>query len=95
QGNPWLAAGTAKIILNEVNSSTPSQLHGSMEVAGARAQLIIANPSGITCNGCGVINAHQLTLTTGTPIFNARGALEHYRVQGGAIQIDGLGLDSR
>ncbi|MGY0329738.1 two-partner secretion domain-containing protein [Xylella fastidiosa subsp. multiplex] len=95
QGNPWLAAGTAKIILNEVNSSTPSQLHGSMEVAGARAQLIIANPSGITCNGCGVINAHQLTLTTGTPIFNARGALNHYRVQGGAIQIDGLGLDSR
>ncbi|WP_192451845.1 filamentous hemagglutinin N-terminal domain-containing protein, partial [Xylella fastidiosa] len=95
QGNPWLAAGTAKIILNEVNSSTPSQLHGSMEVAGARAQLIIANPSGITCNGCGVINAHQLTLTTGTPIFNARGALDHYRVQGGAIQIDGLGLDSR
>ncbi|MDC7969917.1 hemagglutinin repeat-containing protein [Xylella fastidiosa subsp. multiplex] len=95
QGNPWLAAGTAKIILNEVNSSTPTQLHGSMEVAGARAQLIIANPSGITCNGCGVINAHQLTLTTGTPVFNTRGALEHYRVQGGAIQIDGLGLDSR
>ncbi|WP_375731563.1 hemagglutinin repeat-containing protein [Xylella fastidiosa subsp. multiplex] len=94
QGNPWLAAGTAKIILNEVNSSTPTQLHGSMEVAGARAQLIIANPSGITCNGCGVINAHQLTLTTGTPVFNTRGALEHYRVQGGAIQIDGLGLDS-
>ncbi|WP_425612599.1 filamentous hemagglutinin N-terminal domain-containing protein, partial [Xylella fastidiosa] len=94
QGNPWLAAGTAKIILNEVNSSIPTQLHGSMEVAGARAQLIIANPSGITCNGCGVINAHQLTLTTGTPVFNTRGALEHYRVQGGAIQIDGLGLDS-
>ncbi|TNW11425.1 filamentous hemagglutinin N-terminal domain-containing protein, partial [Xylella fastidiosa] len=94
QGNPWLAAGTAKIILNEVNSPTSTQLHGTMEVAGARAQLIIANPSGITCNGCGVINAHQLTLTTGTPIFNARGALDHYRVQGGAIQIDGLGLDS-
>ncbi|TVS40503.1 filamentous hemagglutinin N-terminal domain-containing protein, partial [Xylella fastidiosa] len=81
QGNPWLAAGTAKIILNEVNSSSPTQLHGSMEVAGARAQLIIANPSGITCNGCCVINAHQLTLTTGTPVFNTRGALEHYRVQ--------------
>ncbi|WP_425527676.1 filamentous hemagglutinin N-terminal domain-containing protein [Xylella fastidiosa] len=95
QGNPWLATGTAKIILNEVNSRTPSQLHGYLEVAGDRAQLIIANPSGITCNGCGVINASQFTLTTGTPVFNARGALDHYRVHGGAIQLDGLGLDSR
>ncbi|WP_155641591.1 filamentous hemagglutinin N-terminal domain-containing protein, partial [Xylella fastidiosa] len=95
QGNPWLATGTAKIILNEVNSRSPSQLHGYLEVAGDRAQLIIANPSGITCNGCGVINASQFTLTTGTPVFNARGALDHYRVHGGAIQLDGLGLDSR
>ncbi|WP_425522752.1 filamentous hemagglutinin N-terminal domain-containing protein [Xylella fastidiosa] len=95
QGNPWLATGTAKIILNEVNSRTPSQLHGYLEVAGDRAQLIIANPSGITCNGCAVINASQFTLTTGTPVFNARGALDHYRVHGGAIQLDGLGLDSR
>jgi filamentous hemagglutinin len=29
QGNPWLAAGTARVILNEVNSSNPSQLQGA------------------------------------------------------------------
>src|SRR5207253_5562950 len=26
QGNPWLGKGTAKVILNEVNSSNPSRL---------------------------------------------------------------------
>ena len=47
QGNPWLARGAARVILNEVNSSNPSQLRGYVEVAGNRAQLIIANPAGI------------------------------------------------
>ncbi|MCD8466591.1 hemagglutinin repeat-containing protein [Xylella taiwanensis] len=94
-GNPWLATGTARVILNEVNSAQPSQLHGMVEVAGARAQVIIANPSGITCSGCGVLNASRFTLSTGAPEFDAGGALESYRVQGGAIRLDGAGLDSR
>lgn len=33
-GNPWLAAGTARVIVNEVNSSHPSYLRGYVEVAG-------------------------------------------------------------
>mgnify|MGYP000358344232 CR=1 FL=1 len=44
QGNPWLAKGEAKVILNEVNSSNPSQLKGYLEVAGKQAQVVIANP---------------------------------------------------
>ncbi|HEX7989198.1 MAG TPA: ESPR-type extended signal peptide-containing protein, partial [Stenotrophomonas sp.] len=44
QGNPWLGKGTARVILNEVNSANPSQLHGYVEVAGDRAQVVIANP---------------------------------------------------
>ncbi|WP_288386202.1 filamentous hemagglutinin N-terminal domain-containing protein, partial [uncultured Acinetobacter sp.] len=44
QGNPWLAKGEAKVILNEVNSSNPSQLKGYIEVAGKQAQVVIANP---------------------------------------------------
>ena len=35
-----------------------------------------------------------MTLTTGTPMFTGAGALEGYRVTGGAIQIDGDGLDT-
>ena len=93
QGNPWLAGGTARVILNEVNGANPSQLRGYVEVAGDRAQVVIANPAGIDCDGCGFINANRITLTTGTPMFNG-GALEGYRVQGGAIHIFGAGMDA-
>lgn len=48
QGNDWLAKGEAKIILNEVNSRDPGQLNGFIEVAGKKADVIIANPAGIT-----------------------------------------------
>ncbi|CUI69647.1 Filamentous hemagglutinin [Achromobacter ruhlandii] len=93
QGNPWLARGTARVILNEVNASDPSRLRGYVEVAGDRAQLVIANPAGISCDGCGFINADRATLTTGKPIING-GSLEGYRVAGGAIRVDGKGMDA-
>ncbi|MHC6085801.1 two-partner secretion domain-containing protein [Ralstonia solanacearum] len=93
QGNPWLATGTARVILNEVNSSNPSQLRGYVEVAGDRAQVVIANPAGISCDGCGFINANRVTLTTGTPILNG-GNLDGYRVQNGTVSITGGGLDA-
>lgn len=93
QANPWLATGTARVILNEINGSNPSQLNGYIEVAGARAQVIIANPAGIQVDGAGFLNASRVTLTTGTPIVS-NGALEGYRVSGGAIRIAGAGLDA-
>jgi filamentous hemagglutinin len=92
QGNPWLATGSARVILNEVNSSNPSYLNGYVEVAGQRAEVVIANPSGISVNGGGFINTSKATLTTGTPIING-GSLDSYRVQGGNISINGNGLD--
>jgi filamentous hemagglutinin len=94
QGNPWLATGTARVILNEVNSPSPSQLQGYVEVAGQRAQVVIANPAGIAVNGAGFINASGVTLTTGTPVMSG-GSLESYRVQRGSVSIDGAGLDTR
>lgn len=93
QANPYLAGGAAKVILNEVNSQNPSLLNGYIEVAGSRAQVVIANPAGISCNGCGFINAHRATLTTGAPILNS-GNLLGYRVGGGSINITGNGLDT-
>ncbi len=92
QANPWLATGSARVILNEVNSSNPSQLNGYVEVAGQRAEVVIANPAGISVNGGGFINTSKATLTTGTPIVNG-GSLDGYRVQGGNISINGNGLD--
>ena len=94
QGNEFLKnSGPAKIILNEVNSRNPSQLNGVLEVAGQKAQVIIANPSGITCNGCGFINASRSTLTTGKPILQ-NGDLTGYQVEQGKITVTGKGLDS-
>ncbi|HET8898004.1 MAG TPA: filamentous hemagglutinin N-terminal domain-containing protein, partial [Rhodanobacteraceae bacterium] len=93
QGNPALAGGSARVILNEVNSANPSQLLGYVEVGGSRAQVVIANPAGITCDGCGFINASRATLTTGTPILNG-GSLDGYRVQRGQITVQGAGLDA-
>ena len=94
QGNPWLATGNARVILNEVNASNPSQLQGYVEVAGQKAEVVIANPAGIAVNGGGFINASGVTLTTGTPVVN-NGSLERYRVTGGSVTVDGLGLDTR
>lgn len=94
QGNPWLATGNARIILNEINAANPSQLRGYIEVGGARAEVVIANPAGILCNGCGFINASSATLSTGAPILTD-GRLDGYRVGAGTLVLDGLGLDAR
>src|SRR5690606_14936002 len=93
-GNQRLNDGTARIILNEVNSSAASQLNGYIEVAGDRAQVVIANPAGISCAGCGFINADRATLTTGTPILSD-GRLDGYTVSRGEVSIHGDGLDGR
>ena len=95
QGNPNLKPGAApaRVILNEVNSNNPSQLRGYMEVAGGRAQVIVANPAGIVCNGCGTINAGRMTLTTGKPQRNADGSLAGYQVERGVVRIEGGGLN--
>lgn len=93
QGNPWLATGSARVILNEVNSSAPSQLKGFIEIAGRRAELIIANPSGIQVDGAGFINAQSVTLTTGRPLFND-GAIGGYDVRGGAVSVQGAGMNT-
>lgn len=92
-GNPNLQGTAAKVILNEVNGGNPSQLRGYTEVAGQSAHVIVANPYGITCNGCGFINTPKATLTTGKPIIE-NGQVGRYQVDQGSVAIEGAGLNA-
>ena len=93
QANPWLSKGEARVIVNQINSTNPSQLNGYIEVAGRRAEVIIANPAGINVNGSGFINAAGVTLTTGKPLIK-NGNLDGFEVRQGNISIGGDGLDT-
>ncbi|MGF6668799.1 filamentous hemagglutinin N-terminal domain-containing protein [Pseudomonas monsensis] len=92
--NPNLKnSGSAQAILNEVISGNPSQLRGYTEVAGQSARVIVANPYGITCNGCGFINSPRVTLTTGKPVLD-NGRLDRFQVDQGTVAIEGAGLNA-
>ncbi len=92
QNNPNLKHGAASVILNEVTGTTRSQLNGYTEVFGSSAPVILTNPYGITCNGCGFINTPRVTLSTGIPkLLNEE--LSGFDVSQGSVTIEGLGLD--
>ncbi|KTT59329.1 hypothetical protein SB8_05525 [Pseudomonas oryzihabitans] len=92
-GNPNLKGTAAGVILNEVVGTSPSQLKGYTEVAGQAARVIVANPYGVTCNGCGFINTPRVTLTTGKPILDGN-RLDRFQVDGGSVTIEGNGLNA-
>lgn len=87
-------ASEARIILNEVVSTSRSTLAGFTEVLGGKADVIVANPNGITCTGCGFINTDRVTLTTGTPNMAGDGSLTGFTVNRGDILINGTGFNA-
>nr|WP_305884109.1 hemagglutinin repeat-containing protein [Pseudomonas sp. PIC25] len=92
-GNANLQGQAAGLILNEVTGGNPSQLEGYTEVAGKSAHVIVANPHGITCDGCGFLNTPRVTLSTGKPVVE-NGRLDRFSVDGGEIAIEGTGLNA-
>ncbi|WP_426576248.1 DUF637 domain-containing protein [Xenorhabdus stockiae] len=93
--NANLQGKAAELIINEVTGSNRSELLGQLEVAGQKANVMIANPNGITCDGCGFINTTGAILTTGKPQFDAQGALDALTVTKGQITIGGQGLNGQ
>ncbi len=87
-------AQQARVILNEVVSTNRSVLAGFTEVLGGRADVVVANPNGITCSGCGFINSDRVTLTTGTPTFGADGSLGGFNVNRGDVLVNGTGANA-
>ncbi|UZA36802.1 hemagglutinin repeat-containing protein [Moraxella bovis] len=88
QANPFMAKGEASTILNQINSNNPSHLGGFIEVAGKRADVIIANPNGLVINGTGFINAGNVHLVAANGKFD-QGQITGYQVNTGNIEVNG------
>jgi filamentous hemagglutinin family protein len=93
QANTALGGRSANLVLMQVTGGQASQLLGTTEVAGKSANVVLANPAGITCSGCGFLNAPRVTLATGTPTLGADGSLSAIDVKQGTIAVQGNGLN--
>lgn len=69
--NSHFSGKAATIILNEVVGDKASELKGQQEIFGMSADYVLANPKGITCNGCGFINTSRASLVVGKPEVEA------------------------
>ena len=94
-GNANMARGAARVILNEVTSTNPTAMKGFIEVAGQKASVVVANPNGISVDGGGFINTDRAVLTTGKPELTADGNIQTYRVEQGAVSVNGKGLNAK
>ncbi|WP_068313828.1 filamentous hemagglutinin N-terminal domain-containing protein [Polycladidibacter hongkongensis] len=84
----------ANTIINEVTSQRRSLIEGPLEVLGAKADVILANPNGITVNGGSFINTGRAALIAGKSIPAA--STDHsFQVQGGDVRILSGGLSAK
>ncbi|MFP6560602.1 filamentous hemagglutinin N-terminal domain-containing protein [Paraburkholderia sp. B3] len=60
----------ANTIVNQVTSTNPSLIQGAINVLGPRANVILANPNGITVDGGSFVNAGHVVLSTGQVSFS-------------------------
>ena len=94
QGNGNLSeSGSALVILNEVRSTDRTELRGAVEVHGVAAEVIVANPNGLWCDGCGFINTAQVTLAAGVAELGEGGELQSLRSGGGELGIGAGGAE--
>ena len=81
---------SAGLIINEIMSANTSKLNGFLEVAGKQADVIIANPWGITCDNCGFINSPRVSLITGSSYSSPNGGVNWLIDKGSILFKNGL-----
>ena len=59
----------ARTIVNHVTSTNPSLIQGNINVLGPRANVILANPNGVTVDGGSFTNTGHVVLSTGQVSF--------------------------
>ncbi|NTX25759.1 filamentous hemagglutinin N-terminal domain-containing protein [Burkholderia pyrrocinia] len=59
----------ARTIINQVTSTNPSLIQGNINVLGPRANVILANPNGVTVDGGSFTNTGHVVLSTGQVSF--------------------------
>ena len=86
-------SAAANLIITEVTGKNRTNINGTVEVAGKRADLVMANRNGIYVNGGNFLNTDRVTLTTGS-LQMKNGDLVGIDVSQGQIGIGGKGLDA-
>ncbi|MEM0653520.1 filamentous hemagglutinin N-terminal domain-containing protein [Klebsiella huaxiensis] len=74
-------------------TAIPTRWH-RIRVAGQKADIIVANPNGITCSDCSFINTNKAILTTGKVALSDTSAIASYTVTDGKLTIGQNGIDA-
>ena len=86
-------SGSANLIVTEITGKNRTNINGYVEVAGDRADIVMANRNGITVNGGGFLNTDRVTLTSGK-VNIADGELKSIDVEKGNVRIGEKGIDA-
>lgn len=82
-GNPNFnksGVNEASIIINQVTGNGLSNISGATEIAGKKANLIIANGNGIRIAGAFYINTSNLSFVSGVVNLNNIGAVDNFAI---------------
>ena len=83
----------ANLIITEVTGKNRTNINGTVEVAGKKADLVMANRNGVYVNGGNFLNTDRVTLTTGS-LEMKNGDLVAINVSQGQIGIGEKGLNA-